>query len=266
MSLDKLFIYETAHGADSVERHLEELQQWGISPGFVGLELPDDGDSLGFRELLRWSPATAAALHIAAKLQVLLMSRGASNASRSDAEYEAGRQFGDRIGASVQNVDRSRSAVFRDYLTWQRRVLDGVLMLGSAVCGLLALLALAVVLIGLPQAGISIRTIGTAVGFLLIAVVLGFFSLNLLTRVLTAFREGIRDARDEKMFSTAFEWGSEQGNEQVLIIAGKAHSTGLKQRAEDSGIRVEVRSAPSVKSIDGNSLGLQEAKQVYLED
>lgn len=266
MSLRQLSIYETAHGADSVERHLQELQQWDISPGFIGLELPAYGDSLEFRDLLRWSPATAVALYITVKIQVLLMSRGASNASRGDAEYEAGRQFGELIGASVQNVDRSRDAVFRDYLTWRRRFLDGLLMIGFIVCGLLTFLALIVVLIGLPQSGISIGTIGSAFGFLLIGFVFGLFSLNFLTRIVTAFREGIRDARDDKMFSAALEWGTEQGNEHALIIAGKAHSIGLKQRAEDRGIGVEVRSAPSVKDIDGNSFGLREAKRVYLED
>lgn len=53
MSLDTLFIYETVHGTDSVGRHLQELRQGGISPGFIGLELPTYGEPLGFRELLR---------------------------------------------------------------------------------------------------------------------------------------------------------------------------------------------------------------------
>lgn len=266
MSLDELLIYETAHGADSVEHHLEELRDWEVTPGFIGLELPTDGVSIQFRDLLKRSPSTALAYAIAAKLQRRFIARGSSNGSRSVSEYEAGRRFGEEIGASVENVDRSRKAIFRDYLTWNRRVKDALLMTGAVLCGLLAVMLFLIVAIGLPQSEISIRTLANTAIFLLLAAFLCRGSLLLLNQVLTAFKDGIRGARDEEMFESTAEWGEEEGNNEALIIAGKAHSTGLKERAVERGIDVDLRSAPSIREIEGDSFGVKEAKQVYLDE
>ena len=266
MPLSQLYIYETAHGADSVDTHLEELREWNISPDFVGLELPVDGSPSELRDLLKQSPATAVALYVATKLQRWLMSRGSSNASRGDAEYEAGRQFANELGCTVQNVDRTRDDILTDHLTWPRRIWDTVLLAAAILGGISALLVLGIVLIGLPQAGISVGTLGTALVFLIIAFVLVFFALSFFSGIVSGFRNGIREARDEMMYMSTAEWCADHNSETALLIAGKAHSKGLSDLADQKGLDVRTRSAPSVKSVEGTSFGLKDVKQVYLDD
>lgn len=266
MTIEELYIYETAHNADSVDAHLDELADWGISPDFIGLELPTDGQYSGLRPIFKHSPTTAFVLYLVTKLQAWLHARGAANASRGDAEYEAGRRFADELDVPVKNVDRNRSDVFAEYFTWPRRLRDTLLFGGIIATVLFALGLLLASVIGPVQQGITVPTVGIALICLVAASGSMHLALALFGRIGNAFLDGIRDARDEAMFATTLKYCHETGGETALIIAGKRHSRGLSELAADHEVDSYTRSAPSIKSIDGDSFGLQEAKTVYLED
>lgn len=266
MTIEEIYVYETAHKADPVDVHLEELSDWDISPDFIGLELPSDGELNGLRPIVKRSPATAIVLYLVTKLQTRFQTRGPSNASRDDAEYEAGRQFADELGVPAENVDRNRSALYSEYFTWPRRLWDTLLFAGVIAAALFAIMLVLMVIIGLVRFGITAPAVGiTLICFLAVGGSV-HLSLFLLSRIGNAFTDGIRDTRDEMMFTTTVDRCHETGGETALIIAGKRHSHGLTKLAEDHGIDSYTRSAPSVKSIDGESFGWQEAKTIYLEE
>jgi fumarate reductase subunit D len=267
MTVEKLFIYATAHGADSIEQNLESLTDWGICPGFIGLELPEGGEPFQFRELFKTSPGTTIALIVAAKLQRLVVSKSQSNGSHTPSEYEAGRQFGEEIGATVERIDKPRNEIVDDYLSWHRRVVDLLFMAGAILSMISAVVILLIVALGLPQAGISAATLAKAVVYLGFAVVLVLLSFSLYAAVQSAFSNGIREARDEEMFSAVTEWGRKPGNQTGLVIAGMAHTPGLKERAEAHDISVAVQHAPSVEDTEtDSSFGMTEFKEAYFRE
>ena len=264
-SLSTIYIYESVHYADPVDSHLQELHEWDITPDFVGLELPMDGESMGEKAVLRRSPGTGIALWIGNRIQKAFIQNGSSNASRWDAEYEAGRRYADERGISHGNVDRSRSNFLDEYFTLKQKIRDA-LLLGLSFIMLYVVLMLVYrgVILFLDRPA-SLSVLIGIISHVGVAVMAFLFGLSILSGITSSFANEIRENRDEKMYEETVRWCSEIGGSTALIIAGKNHSSGIAKVAEQEGARILTRSAPSAERIDGTSFGWKEAKKVYLD-
>lgn len=266
MCLEKLYIYETIHNADSVDENLRELREWGISPDFVGLELPVEGETELFWPALKLSPGTGLSMYLTewyTNERPPLLNQGRSTVQT---EFTAGRQFAEEFGAQCEDVDRERELVVREALLIKQRLTDAGVVLYSALA--LVLLSVFIAAVGLlcvysvialgsgehPYAALAFTV------FLAGAVAVGLnpcrrWWMETVSGPANNFKSRIRTKRDEFMFYTLQDYCANEGHERALIIAGNAHSPGLQQYAEADGVSVETRSAPAAEDIEVDEEG-----------
>lgn len=265
MSLSRLGIYTTAHGLDSVQDHLDQLQDADISPEFVALELPDvddvNEDIHSFsRELAKRSPATGFAWYIIERIHIRAYENTDNTSDRGDAEYEAGRRYAIQHDIQHVAVDLERSKVAKRYATWPRRIRDAAVVLAGGLITLtLWAVALFIALGGflafsnqrLTQQGIL--SVILAVGIAVVLVYVGRLSaLYTIGKIGRWFRDTIREMRDDVMYDQICRISREQSASEGLLIAGAAHFSEIEALAEQDGVECWQIESPAISRYDGD--------------
>jgi len=269
MPLSRLAIYTTAHGIDSVDDHLDQLETSDFSPEFVALELPDvedvteDIDSFK-RKLARQSPATGLVWYIVERINKQEYENTEGTADRGDAEFQAGRQYADQHNILDVAVDLDRGEVANQYVTWPRRLRDAVvLLIGIAVTVAVWVVALLLAFGGLQnlvEYGLTSKGILAAVLGVGVAVILGHAgrlpTLYAIGKIGYWFRDAIRDLRDEAMYERLKEIAAERSATDGLLIVGAGHFSGISVLAEQDGVDCWQIESPAISRYDGDLDGI----------
>lgn len=277
MPLDCLAVYTIAHGIDTVEDHLDNLDSADISPEFVALELPDvddiNDDITSYSQgLIRQSPATGIGWYIVKYASKREYKKTDNTADRRDSEFEAGRQYADQHGIPHDRVDLSYSEVARRYATWPRRLRDTVVLLIGI--GLTAAAWLITFLLGLDSLVIlvnqgltlpEIRRAALGLGF---AAVLGYGgrlpALFAIGKIGRWFRDTIRDIRDEAMYRQITNLAEERSATEGLLIVGANHFSGVEGLAGQDGVECRQIESPATSRYDGELDGSSPRKMSEL--
>lgn len=265
MELSRLIIYATAHGIDPVQDHVSRLENSEISPDIVALELPnvnsveEDINSFSLK-ITKQSPATGLVWHIIERVKSQEYEDSDQTASRGDSEFEAGRQYADEHEIPHFNVDLDRYSIADRYASWPRRIRDSVtLLLGASIT--LAMLILAL-FFGIGSLGILLEQGLTRRGIwqaLFGVAATGIFLLisrsavkSTLRKIGRWFRDTIREIRDKEMYSRIRRIAREESAEEVLLIAGAAHFSGIKALADKDELTCRQIESPSVSAYEGD--------------
>jgi len=264
--MDKVYIYKTAHRANSVEEHLEELRRWNALPGFIGLELPSGMGKYSMKELTIRYPATMIPVLLHFRVEKWLTFKGTTNALRTDSEYEAGRQYADIIEAEHGKVDSPATDAMYEYLENRPRMRNAIHLTFSICFGILAISVLWTSFTHMLS--ISLTLGGIATRIILTIAIFGLFSILGYLPILTIvgnFVNGIRDTRDEFMLNQSLDEAEELGVSEVLIIAGAKHAAGLEKYAKKREIDVEIRNAPAIGYKTDDEFGFLDLLKIYFK-